>query len=417
MGQIEMKRIAERAKKASAVLRTLPEKKRNEALSEMARCLVEDTGRILKANRRDLAGAEAAGLSSAMIARLKLDEKKIREVARGLKEIRALADPVGRQLERTRRPNGLVIRKVSVPIGVILIIFESRPNVTADCAGLCLKSGNSVILRGGKEAFHSNRAIHRSLQRALRRRGIPVSAVEFVTSPDRSDVDALLGLEGLIDVVIPRGGKSLIRKVAELSRIPVLKHYQGICHVYVDAEADLNMALEIADNAKTQNPGVCNAMETLLVDAKIAPRFLPPLAARLTGKGVRLCGCARTRTVLKGIPAAKASDWATEYLDLTLSIRVVDGVDGAIRHIGRYGSDHTEAIVSRNAETRRRFLAEVDSACVFENASTRFSDGGEFGMGAEMGISTDKLHARGPVGLRELTTYKYVVSGTGQIRT
>jgi len=351
-----------------------------------------------------------------MIGRLKLDAKKIKQVAQGLRDIAGLPDPLNHLMETIRRPNGLVIQKRSVSLGVILIIYESRPNVTADCAGLCLKSGNSVILRGGKEAFYSNRAIHTSLQKALKRHRIPTGAVEFVLSRERKDVDHLLGLREWIDLVIPRGGESLIRKVYAISKIPLLKHLEGICHTFVDRDAAIPMALRIAENAKVQNPGVCNAMETLLVDQKIAKRFLPPLAERLRASGIEMRGCPRTRRILRGIKAAKTSDWTTEYLDKILSIRVVDGVGQAMEHIRRFGSAHSDAIVSQNRKTRQRFVEQVDSACVFENASTRFSDGGEFGMGAEMGISTDKLHARGPVGLKELTSYKYIVKGKGQIR-
>lgn len=416
MSAAAMKKKAQEAKAASAGLAALSADERNSVIRAIARQIRSDAERILAANRADLRDAEAAGLSAAMLGRLRLDAKKIAGMVEGLETIASLPDPLGRELEQIVRPNGLKIRKVSVPLGVILIIYESRPNVTADCAGLCLKSGNAVILRGGKEAIRSNAAIHRSILETIKKRGLHPGAVTFVESTDRADVGHLLGFSGEIDVVIPRGGPSLIRAVAEKSRIPVLKHLDGICHTYVDREADPAMAVRICENAKAQNPGVCNAMETLLVDRPIASKFLPFLAQRMKARGVELRGCPETRKILKGIKPATEKDWNTEYLDLILSIKVVNGVEEAAEHIRRHGSKHSDAIVSENAQTRARFVARVDSACVFENCSTRFNDGGEFGMGAEMGISTDKLHARGPVGLRELTTYQYIVSGRGQIR-
>jgi glutamate-5-semialdehyde dehydrogenase len=411
-----MKKKALAAKAASASLASLSAEERNAAIRAMARQVREDEAKILTANRADMRVAEGSGLSAAMLGRLKLDAAKVASMVKGLEAIAALPDPLGRELETITRPNGLKIRKISVPLGVILIIFESRPNVTADCAGLCVKSGNAVILRGGREAIHSNTAIHASIATALKKRGISASAVEFVESTDRKDVEHLLGCSSEIDVVIPRGGPSLIKTVAEKSRIPVLKHLDGICHTYVDRDADPAMAVRICENAKAQNPGVCNAMETLLVDRPAAAKFLPFLAQRMKARGVELRGCPETRKVLKGIKAATEQDWKTEYLDLILAVRVVNGVEEAAAHIRKYGSKHSDAIVSENASTRARFAAAIDSACVFENCSTRFNDGGEFGMGAEMGISTDKLHARGPVGLRELTTYQYIVKGHGQIR-
>ncbi|MBP9733424.1 MAG: glutamate-5-semialdehyde dehydrogenase [Candidatus Omnitrophica bacterium] len=411
-----MKKKAAAAKAASASLASLSVEERNSAIRAMARQIREDSDRILTANRADMREAEEARLSAAMLGRLRLDAQKIVGMVKGLETIAALPDPLGRELETITRPNGLKIRKISVPIGVILIIFESRPNVTADCAGLCVKSGNAVILRGGREAIRSNTAIHASISAALKKRGISPSAVEFIESTDRKDVEHLLSLAGDIDVVIPRGGPSLMKTVTEKSKIPVLKHLDGICHTYVDRDADPAMAVRICENAKAQNPGVCNAMETLLVDRPAAAKFLPFLAQRMKARGVELRGCPETRKILKGIKSATEQDWKTEYLDLVLSIRVVNGVEAAAAHIRKYGSKHSDAIVSENASTRARFASAIDSACVFENCSTRFNDGGEFGMGAEMGISTDKLHARGPVGLRELTTYQYIVSGRGQIR-
>lgn len=411
-----MKKKAQEAKLASIALGCLSTEERNAVIRAMARQIRSDAEHILSANREDLRAAESEGLKAAMLGRLRLDAKKIAGMVEGLETIAALPDPLGRELERIVRPNGLKIRKISVPLGVILIIFESRPNVTADCAGLCVKSGNAVILRGGKEAVRSNAAIHASLVTALKKRGVLPGAVTFIESTDRRDVEHLLGFAGEIDVVIPRGGPSLIKTVASKSRIPVLKHLDGICHTYVDRDADPAMAVRICENAKAQNPGVCNAMETLLVDRPMAAKFLPFLAQRMKARGVELRGCPETRKVLKGIKAATEKDWDTEYLDLILSVKVVNGVEEAAEHIRKHGSKHSDAIVSENASTRARFASAIDSACVFENCSTRFNDGGEFGMGAEMGISTDKLHARGPVGLRELTTYHYIVSGRGQIR-
>jgi glutamate-5-semialdehyde dehydrogenase len=350
------------------------------------------------------------------VARLALDRGKIARMAQGVREVAALEDPLGRVLEKTTRPNGLVIEKRSVPLGVLLIIYESRPNVTSDCAALAVKSGNAVILKGGSEALRTNRALHAAFAAALKDEGVPEAAVALVASKDRSDVQALLRLDGLIDVCIPRGGESLIRKVAQISKIPVIKHYKGVCHVYVDRSADLDMAQKIAENAKVQNPSVCNAMETLLVHRDVARQFLIPFGESMRKKGVELRGCPETRRILKGAKRATETDWEAEYLDLILAVRVVGNLDEAVRHIERYGSAHSDAIVSRDPQALAEFTNRLDSACVFANASTRFSDGGEFGMGAEIGISTDKLHARGPMGLRELTTYKYVVFGNGQIR-
>lgn len=416
MSDALMRRAARRAKDASYILGSMPAEKRNAALLRIADCLVEDSSKIVQANAKDVAAAEKAGLTKAMVARLALDEKKIAKIAQGSRDIASLEDPLNRLLEKIHRPNGLVIDKVSVPLGVLLIIYESRPNVTADCAGLGIKSGNAVILKGGSEAFHSNRAIHASIVRALKKTGLPEGAVEWVASTDRKDVHALLKMNDLIDVVIPRGGEALIRKVAEDSRIPVIKHYKGVCHVFVDKDADLSMALKIAENAKVQNPGVCNAMETLLVHKDVAKDFLEPFGRRMKEKGVELRGDAASRAVLKGIKKATEGDWSAEYLDLILAVRVVGGLDEAIGHIRKYGSAHSDSIVTKNSDTANAFTRDLDSACVFVNASTRFNDGGEFGMGAEIGISTDKLHARGPMGLRELTTYKYIVRGNGQIR-
>ncbi|HPB11735.1 MAG TPA: glutamate-5-semialdehyde dehydrogenase, partial [Kiritimatiellia bacterium] len=356
------------------------------------------------------------GLSGAMIDRLTLTDARIDAMVTGIREVAALADPVGKKLWKRTRPNGLVIEKRRVPLGVIVIIYESRPNVTADAAVLCLKTANAVILRGGKEAFHSNLAIVRALQEGGAAAGMPRHAVQLVETTDREAVRELVQMDDRVDVVIPRGGESLIRSVVDQARVPVLKHYKGVCHVFVDDDADFDQALAIVENAKCQRPGVCNALETLLVHEQAAAAFLPKLAAMATRRAVTLRGCDATRACIPGCEPAGEEDWYAEYLDLILAVRVVRDVQAAIRHINTYGSHHSDAIVTRNARHAKLFLKEVDSAAVYVNASTRFTDGGEFGMGAEMGISTDKLHARGPMGLEELTTYKYVVTGSGQIR-
>ena len=351
-----------------------------------------------------------------MIGRLSLDAANVKKIADSLINIAGLPDPIGRVISQTKRPNGLLIKKVRVPIGVILIIFESRPNVTADCMALCLKSGNSVILKGGREAAHSNAAIYKVLSQAAYEKKVTRGAFQLVSSTDRAVVKFLLSLKEWIDLVIPRGGEGLIREVARLSKIPVIKHYKGICHVFVDKKANLKKAQDIALNAKVQNPGVCNAMETLLVHRDVASKFLPKVCEALKQKGVEIRGCDKTRSIVNGIKKATEKDWTTEYLDLILSVKVVKDLQEAVGHIQQYGSHHSDAIVTRNKKTAEAFTGAVDSACVFVNCSTRFNDGGEFGMGAEMGISTDKLHARGPMGLEELNSYKYVVLGNGQIR-
>ena len=410
--------IARKARAATLGLRQLATATKNEALRRMAEGLARETSAILAANAQDIVEARAAGQSGALLDRLLLTKDRIRQMAQGLREIAALPDPVGQVLKSWRRPNGLEIRKVRVPIGVIVIVYEARPDVTADCVGLCLKSGNAVILRGGSEARRSNRAIDRVLRDGARRAGVPRGAIQLVPVTDRRAVDLLLGLTDTVDLVIPRGGESLIRAVVAKARVPVIKQYKGVCHTFVDSQADLGMARSICYNAKVQRPGVCNAMETLLVHRKIAPAFLPAMARQYQAAGVELRGDPETRRVLRGMPVKPAAetDWPTEYLDLILSVKVVDSLDEAIRHIQRYGSGHSEAIVTSNRAHAERFLKEVDAACVYVNASTRFTDGGQFGLGAEIGISTDKLHARGPMGLEELTTYKYVVHGQGQVR-
>jgi glutamate-5-semialdehyde dehydrogenase len=406
------------AKTASAAMALLPTSVKNRALKRMADGLERGGAEILAANARDLAAARKRGVQGALLDRLMLNRKRIGEMARGLREVARLPDPVGQVISKWSRPNGLKIVKVRVPIGVIAIIYEARPNVTADCAGLCLKSGNSVILRGGSEAIHSNRAIFRRLEAAGRKAGLPAGALQLVWNTDRRLVDQLLGQVGGVDLVIPRGGEGLIRQVVAKAKVPVIKQYKGICHTFVDASADLKKAQEICYNAKVQRPGVCNAMETLLVHRAAAPKFLPAMARRLFSAGVTLRGDAATRRILRGMPvkAATKKDWATEYLDLILSVKVVGSLAEAMEHIRRYGSNHSDAIVTRSKPNAEKFLQGVDSACVYVNASTRFTDGGQFGLGAEIGVSTDKIHARGPMGLEELTTYKYEVIGTGQVR-
>ena len=405
-----------KARAASRVVATAGETAKNDALRAAADLMLTSGESLKRENARDLAAGREAGLSGAMIDRLELTDVRIEAMADGLRNVADLPDPVGRVIDGWRRPNGLNIRRVRVPIGVVCIIFESRPNVTADAASLCLKSGNACILRGGKEAIHSNLAIHGMLAQALERTGLPPEAVQLVNTPDRAVVNELLAAEGRIDMVVPRGGKGLIKAVTEKARMPVIKHYEGICHVYVGEFADLDMARRICVNAKCQRPGVCNAMETMLVHSAVAGEFLPEVAAELREAGCALSGCAKTRAVLHDAAPAADEDWTTEYLSLDLSIRVVDSTQEAIDHINDYGSHHTDAIVTRDVKRAGEFVDAVDSACVFVNCSTRFSDGYEFGLGAEVGISTDKLHCRGPMGLEELTTYKWVVEGDGQLR-
>jgi glutamate-5-semialdehyde dehydrogenase len=371
---------------------------------------------LIRENRKDLAAGKKAHLSSALIDRLRLTPSIIHGMAEGLREVAHLPDPVGEVIKMWKRPNGLMVGRMRIPIGVIGIIYESRPNVTADAAGLCLKSGNSVILRGGSEAFHSNQAIGEILRNVLSKRGIPRETIQIFPHTQREAIQEMLQLEEEIDLIIPRGGEELIRFVTNHSKIPVVKHYKGVCHVFVDETADLEMANRICLNAKVQRPGVCNAMETLLVHEKVASRFLPGIAKTLQKEGVELRGCPRTKKVLSHVKEARQEDWTQEYLDLILSIRVVKGIEEAMDHIARYGSLHTEAIVTSNYRNAQRFLKEVNSSCVLVNASTRFNDGFELGLGAEIGISTSKVHAFGPMGLEELTAAKFIVYGEGQIR-
>jgi len=407
---------ARAAKEAARVLALASTRVKNDALQQMARGLEEKTGLILDANRADLVRARSAGLTSAFMDRLTLSESRLEEMAAGLRHVAALPDPVGETVEAWRRPNGVEISRVRVPLGVIGFIYESRPNVTADAAGLCLKSGNAVLLRGGSEALDSNSAIAQVLGKAVEKVGLPADCVQVVDTADRAAVMAMLTLDRFIDLIIPRGGEEFVRLVAERATVPVLKHDKGLCHVYVDGTADLEMAAAIAVNAKAQRVSVCNAAETLLVDASVAPRFLPKVAARLREAGVELRGDERARAVVPDVSPATAADWDTEYLDYILAIRVVDGLDAAIDHIRQHGSGLAEVIVTADLRNARRFTREVDAAAVLVNASTRLVDGSQFGMGAEMGISTSRLHARGPVGVRELTTSKFIVMGDGQVR-
>ncbi|RKY05144.1 glutamate-5-semialdehyde dehydrogenase [Candidatus Poribacteria bacterium] len=414
----EVLEIAKAAKEAASKLAQVPSDVKNKALLAMADGILSRRDELKEANEKDVRAAEEKGLSAALIDRLTLTDKRIDEMADGLRQIAALPDPVGEITRMWRRPNGLVIGKMRVPIGVIGVIYESRPNVTADAAGLCVKSGNAVILRGGSEAINSNLAIAGILQEAAREAGLPENCIQIIKTTDRRAVMAMLKLDKYIDLIIPRGGKGLIRTVVENSTIPVVRHEEGICHVYVDEFADLEMAINICFNAKVQRPATCNAMETLLVHSKIAPQFLPKMCAKFIEAGVELRGCERTREICPDldIKPATEEDWRTEYLDLILSIKVVDSLDEAIQHIETYGSHHSDAIVTDSYQNAQRFIREVDSAAVYVNASTRFTDGYQFGLGAEMGISTQKLHCRGPMGLEDLTTEKYIIYGSGQIR-
>ncbi|HLC43455.1 MAG TPA: glutamate-5-semialdehyde dehydrogenase [Methylomirabilota bacterium] len=407
---------ARAAKEAARVMALCSAKVKNEALLQMARGLEEKSKTILDANRVDLEQARGEAVSKAFLDRLTLTEGRIEEMAQGLRQIAQLPDPVGEVVKMWRRPNGMEIGKVRVPIGVIGVIYEARPNVTADAAGLCLKSGNAVVLRGGSEAIESNGIIANVLAKGAEKAGVPPEVIQFIDTPDREAVMVLLGLDRYVDLIIPRGSEEFVRMVAAKATVPVLKHDKGLCHVYIDEDADLRVAGEIVLNAKVQRPGVCNAMETLLVHREIAPKFLPAVAQRLIEAGVELRGCPATRALIPQAKEATDDDWSTEYLDLILSIKVVGSFDEAVAHIQRYGSGLAEAIVTSNYHRARQFGQVVDAACVFINASTRLADGNQFGMGAEMGISTSKLHARGPVGVEELTTTKYVIHGDGQLR-
>ncbi len=407
---------AQKAKAASRKLANISTEIKNTALFKMAAGLEQDAAGLIAANKKDLTAAEQKGLSRAMIDRLTLNPDRIKAMADGLREVAALPDPVGEILRMWRRPNGMEVGRMRVPIGLIGIIYESRPNVTADSAALCLKSGNGVLLRGGSEAVHSNSAIVGVLAKAGADAGIPEGAVSFIENPDRACVMEMLKLNQCIDLIIPRGGEGLIRMVSENSTIPVIKHDKGICHVYVDSRSDLAMAEEICFNAKVQRPGTCNAMETMLVHQDVAKTFLPAILGRMKKAGVEIRGCAKTKAIVPDIKEASDRDWDTEYNDLILNVKTVPSMEAAMEHIAAHGSQHSEAIVTSDYESARRFQREVDASAVFVNASTRLNDGFEFGLGAEIGISTTRIHARGPMGLEELTSTKFIVFGNGQIR-
>jgi len=414
--QQELERMGAAAVRASRKLAVMSADAKADCLRRMADALIADTAAIIAANAADMERARSNGLSDAMLDRLRLDDARVAGMADGLRQVAGQSDPVGRVLSHTVRPNGLAIDKVTVPLGVVAIIYESRPNVTSDAAGICLKAGNAVILRGGSEAFDSNRTIAASLNRAAMACGIPDGAVQLIPWTDHAAVSLMLKLDRYIDLVIPRGGERLIRTVMRESTIPVLKHYKGVCHIFVDHQCDIASAVAIAENAKCQRPGTCNAMETLLIDRRIAAAFIPPFLARMQERGVELRGCPEFLAFAPGAKAAVEQDYYAEYLSLILTVRIVSGVEEAVDHINTYGSRHSEAIISSDQADIDYFFANVDSSTVYANASTRFTDGGEFGLGAEIGISTDKLHARGPMGADELTSTKFIVRGNGQIR-
>jgi glutamate-5-semialdehyde dehydrogenase len=408
--------MGRQARAAAYRLAQLSSDEKNAILRAMASSIRANAATLMQANDKDLAAGVEKGLSAAMLDRLRLDEARIEAMAAGIDQVATLPDPVGQVMDAWERPNGIRIEQVRVPIGTIGIIYESRPNVTADAAALCFKTGNATILRGGSEAIHSNRAIAAALAAALASAGAPEHAIQLIPFTDRESVAALAQMDKWLDLIIPRGGKGLIETVVSLARMPVIKHYDGICHLFVDQAADLDMAVKLTVDAKTQKCGVCNALETLLVHEAVAAKFLPMAAAALRAKNVELRGCEKTRGILSDCIPATDEDWDTEYLDLILSIKVVSSIDEAIDHINTHGSHHTDTIVTEDQAAAEHFLRSVDSACVFHNVSNRFADGGEFGFGAEIGISTDKLHARGPMGLRELTSYQYRVRGNGQTK-
>jgi glutamate-5-semialdehyde dehydrogenase len=407
---------AREAKEGAKALAKLSSKEKNSILQTMAEALKKKAKTLIAENQKDITFAEKKGLSKALIDRLTLNEKRIDEMAKGLMEVTALPDPVGEIVKMWKRPNGMTVGKMRVPIGVIGIIYESRPNVTVDATGLCLKAGNAVVLRGGSEAMNSNKAIVEVLRNVAKKKALHEGVITFIDIPEREAVMEMLKLEGIIDLIIPRGGEGLIRTVTENSRIPVLKHYKGVCHVFVDGNADLIMAEEICFNAKVQRPGTCNAMETMLVDESVAGGFLPMMLKKFEDAGVTLKGCPKTLSLYPNIVEVTEEDYYKEYLDLILNVRIVKDMDEAIGHIARYGSSHSDAIVTKDYEKAMRFLKEVDSSAVFVNASTRLNDGYQFGLGAEIGISTDKIHSRGPMGLEELTCTKFIVLGNGQLR-
>ena len=408
--------IARTAKKASRALALAPTAVRDAALRAAAQALRADEAAILEANAKDLAAAKAKGLTDAMTDRLRLDHARLEDIAVACEAVAKLPDPVGEVTEDWTRPNGLRIIRRRVPIGLVAIIFESRPNVTVDAAALCLKSGNGCVLRGGSEAIHTNIALSKSFATGLRAAGLPAEAVTLLPFTDREAVPALGSLRGIVDIIVPRGGPGLIEAVVNSAKVPVIKHDAGICHVYVHAQADLAMAEQIVLNAKCQRPSACNALETLLVDAAIAEKFLPKMAAALAAKQTEVRACAQSQSLMPGAKAATEQDYRTEHLGLILNVKIVAGLAAAVAHVEDYGSHHSDAIITADESAARSFLAQVDSACVYWNASTRFTDGGEFGFGAEVGISTDRLHARGPMGIRELTTWKFEIVGQGQVR-
>ncbi len=414
--QSYMQSVGKAARVASRAMARADTNAKNHALATMAEAIERDAAKLLAANAEDVAAAGKAGLEAAMIDRLTLTPQGVQGMAEGLRQIAALPDPVGEITNMSFRPSGIQVGRMRVPLGVIGIIYEARPNVTADAAGLCLKAGNAAILRGGSEAIHSNQAIAACVHEGLRTAGLPETAVQVIETTDRAAVGELLRMSEYVDVIVPRGGKGLVERVIAESRIPMIKHLDGVCHVYIDDHADLDKAVRVADNAKTQRYGTCNTMETLLVHRRIAPLILPRLAEIYAAKGVELRGCEASRRLVPGMLEATEDDWYTEYLAPILAVRLVDGIDQAIEHIAVYGSQHTDAIVTEDINRARRFLREVDSSSVMVNASTRFADGFEYGLGAEIGISTDKIHARGPVGLEGLTSVKFIVVGDGHVR-
>ncbi len=411
-----MVQMGDQAVAAARQLATLGTRRKNLILEAMAESLDASRTRIKDANARDMAAGRANGLTDAMLDRLLLTDKRIDSIISGVRALIGLKDPVGQKISRWIRPNGLVIQKIRVPIGVIGIIFESRPNVAVDAAALCFKTSNAVILRGGREALESNIALVDALQAGGARKGLPPHSIQLITTTDHDAVRELVQLEGRVDLVIPRGGEKLIRAVTEQAYVPVIKHYKGVCHAYVDESADQAKALDVIENSKCQRPGVCNALEKVIVHEAVAADFLPKLAARMADKRVELRGDPASCAIVPAMKAATPADWDEEYLDLILTVGVVSSLEAAIAHINLHGSHHSDTILAENEKAQEQFLEQVDSACVYSNASTRFTDGGEFGMGAEIGISTDKLHARGPMGLEELTTYKFIIHGTGQVR-
>ena len=414
--QQQIYQMGQQARSAALALSLLSADQKSDILCAMAASVRANSAEILEANGKDISSADERGITGSLRDRLILDDARIEAIAGGIEQVADLPDPVGEKLETINRPNGIRIDKIRVPIGVIGIIFESRPNVTSDAAVLCLKSGNATILRGGSEAIHSNKALAKALQEGGEPKGLPIGAIQLIPFTDRESVQVLAGMDKYLDLIIPRGGKGLIEAVVSMARMPVIKHYDGICHAYVETEADQDLAVALIDDGKTQKPSVCNALETVLVDASIAEEFLPKLKQRMDVRKVEIRGCEKTQRILTGVNPATEEDWGTEYLDLIISVKIVANLKEAVAHINEYGSQHSEVIITKDDAEAKRFLSSVDSACVYHNVSTRFSDGEEYGFGAEIGISTDKLHARGPMGLIELCSYQYRVTGNGQIK-